>query len=117
MRVKGGTTTHRRHKKVLKFTRGQSAGRNRLYRTANEAMMKSLVYAYRDRRNRKRAFRRLWIIRISAAANEHGMNYSTFMHGLKLANVDLNRKVLSEIAISDREAFAKLVDMAKLSLS
>ena len=88
---------HKRHKKVLKFTKGQLGSKHRLFRRANEAMLKSLFYAFRDRRNRKRNFRRLWITRINAAAHLNGLNYSQFVHGLKLANVQVDRKVLAQI--------------------
>ena len=113
MRVKGGFVTRRRHKKVLKLTRGQWGTKHRLFRRANEAMMKSLWYAYRDRRQRRRDLRRLWIARINAAARMNGMNYSRFMHGLKLANVELDRKVLADLAVRDGRAFAKIVELAK----
>jgi large subunit ribosomal protein L20 len=108
---------HRRHKKVLKFTKGQFASRHRLFRRANEAMLKSLFYAYRDRRNRKRDFRSLWIARINAAARLGGLSYSRFVHGLKLANVQVDRKVLADIAVRDAATFGKLVDLAKAQLS
>ncbi len=108
---------HRRHKKVLKFTKGQYGTRSRLFRRANEAMLKSLFYAYRDRRNRKRDFRRLWITRINAAARLHGMNYSRFIHGLKKANVQVDRKVLADIAVRDPQAFARLAEVAKQALA
>lgn len=107
---------HQRHKKVLKFTKGQFGSRHRLYRRANEAMMKSLFYAYRDRRNRKRDFRRLWITRINAAARMNGLSYSRFVHGLKLADVQVDRKVLADIAVHDAAAFAKLADLSKSKL-
>ncbi len=107
----------RRHKKVLKFTKGQYGTRSKLFRRANEAMLKSLFYAYRDRRNRKRDFRRLWITRINAAARLHGMNYSRFIHGLKQANVQVDRKVLADIAVRDPQAFARLAQVAKQALS
>ena len=113
MRVKGGFVTRRRHKKVLKLTRGQWGTKHRLFRRANEAMMKSLWYAYRDRRQRRRDLRRLWITRINAAARMNGMNYSRFMHGLKQANVELDRKVLADLAVRDGRAFAKIVELAK----
>ncbi len=113
MRVKGGFVTRRRHKKVLKLTRGQWGTKHRLFRRANEAMMKSLWYAYRDRRQRRRDLRRLWIARINAAARMNGMNYSRFMHGLKLANVELDRKVLADLAVRDGRAFAQIVELAK----
>jgi large subunit ribosomal protein L20 len=108
---------HRRHKKVLKFTKGQMGSKHRLFRRANEAMLKSLFYAFRDRRNRKRDFRRLWIARINAAARLNSLNYSQFIHGLKLANVQVDRKVMAYIAIHDAGAFTKLADVAKAQLS
>jgi len=108
---------HRRHKKVLKFTKGQLGSKHRLFRRANEAMLKSLFYAFRDRRNRKRDFRRLWIARINAAARLNDLNYSQFVHGLKQANVQVDRKVLSHLAIHDAGAFTKLAEVAKAQLS
>jgi large subunit ribosomal protein L20 len=108
---------HRRHKKVLKFTKGQYGSKHLLYRRANEAMLKSLFYAFRDRRNRKRDFRRLWIARINAAARLCGLSYSRLVHGLKLANVQVDRKVLADIAVRDMVAFGKLADLAKAQLS
>jgi len=107
---------HQRHKKVLKFTKGQFASRHRLFRRANEAMLKSLFYAYRDRRNRKRNFRNLWIARINAAARINGINYSNLIHGLKLANVQVDRKVLSHLAVHDIATFGKLADLAKAQI-
>ncbi len=115
-RVTGGMTTRKRHKKILKLAKGYRGGKSKLFRTANEAVMKSLVYAYIGRRQRKRDFRKLWITRISAACKMNGMNYSTFMHGLKLAGVTMNRKMLSETAIYDEEAFKALVDTAKKAI-
>lgn len=115
-RVTGGMTTRRRHKKILKLAKGYRGGKSKLFRTANEAVMKSLVYAYIGRRQKKRDFRKLWITRISAACKMNGMNYSTFMHGLKLAGVTMNRKMLSETAIYDAEAFKALVDTAKKAI-
>lgn len=112
-RVKGGYTTRRRHKKILKMTKGQWGTKHRLFRRANEAMMKSQWYAYRDRRNRRRDLRRLWIARINAAARLNGINYSRFIHGLKQANVELDRKVLADIAVRDADTFAAIVDVAK----
>ena len=112
-RVKGGTVARRRHKKVLKMTKGQYGTKHRLFRRANEAMMKSLRYAYRDRRNRRRELRRLWIARINAATRQNGLSYSRFIHGLKQAGVDLDRKLLAELAVSDDKAFAQLVEIAK----
>ncbi|MEM7031624.1 MAG: 50S ribosomal protein L20 [Chloroflexota bacterium] len=116
MRVKGGTTTRRRHKKVLAYTKGQRGTKHNLYKRANEAMMKSLSYAYRDRRNKKRDFRRLWITRINAAARLHDLSYSKFMHGLKEAGVELDRKVLADIAVHDSDGFAKLAETAKAAI-
>ena len=112
-RVKGGPQTHKRHQRVLSLTKGQRGTKHRLFRRANEAMMKSLWYAYRDRRTRKRDFRRLWIARINAAARENGMSYSQFMHGLKEAGVDLDRRVLADMAVHDSAAFASLVETAR----
>ncbi len=112
-RVKGGPRTRRRHKKVLKLTKGQFGGKHRLWRRANEAMLKSLWYNYRDRRNRKREFRRLWIARINAASRQNGMSYSRLMHGLKQADVELDRKILAELAVHDPATFAQLVRVAK----
>ena len=104
---------HQRHKKVLKFTKGQYGSRSTLFKRANEAMMKSLFYAYRDRRNRKRDFRRLWITRINAAARLNGLSYSRFIHGLKQADVQVDRKVLADIAVHDPAAFGKLAEIAR----
>ena len=112
-RVKGGPVTHRRHKKVLKLTKGQYGSRSKLWRRGHEAMIKSLQYAYRDRRNRKRDMRRLWITRINAAARLYGLNYNQFMHGLNMAGVELDRKVLSDLAVRDQAAFAQLAATAK----
>jgi large subunit ribosomal protein L20 len=108
---------HARHKKVLKFTKGQLGTKSKLFRRANEAMLKSLFYAYRDRRNRKRDFRSLWIIRINAAARINGLNYSQLIHGLKSANVQVDRKVLANIAVHDANAFTQLASLAKAQLS
>ena len=113
MRVKGGARLRRRHKKVLRATKGFKDGRRRLFRTANQAMMKAGSYQYRDRRNRKRDMRRLWVTRINAAAREHGMSYSRFIHGLKVAGIQVNRKLMAELAVADPVAFAQLVDTAK----
>ena len=117
MRVKGGTVTRRRHKKIIQMTKGQWGTRSKLFRRANEAMMKSYWYAYRDRRQRRRDFRRLWIARINAATRSHGLSYSRFVHGLKQANVDLDRKVLADLAVRDEAAFAAVVDVAKQALA
>lgn len=117
MRVKGGFTTQRRHKKILRMTKGQWGTRSKLFRRANEAMMKSYWYAYRDRRVRRREFRRLWIARINAASRMHGLSYSRFMHGLKLANVQLDRKALAYLAVTDEQAFTAVVNKAKETLA
>lgn len=117
MRVKGGAVTRRRHKKILSLTQGQWGTRSRLFRRANESMMKSLAYAYRDRRNRRRDLRRLWIARINAAARLNGLNYSQFQYGLKKANVALDRKVLADIAVRDSAAFAAITDVARQALA
>jgi len=116
VRVKGGPQTQRRHKKVLALTKGQRGSKHRLFKRANEAMMKSLVYAYRDRRVRKREFRRLWIARINAATRLNDMSYSVFINGLKKAGVDLDRKILADIAMHDPSSFGKLVETAKAAL-
>lgn len=115
-RVKGALMTRKRRKKVLKMAKGYYAGKSKLFRTAKEAVMKSGQYAYIGRKQRKRNFRRLWISRISAGTKMNGMNYSTFMNGLKKAGITLNRKMLSEIAISDAAAFTALCDQAKEAL-
>ena len=104
---------HRRHKKVLKFTKGQFGSRSKLFKRANEAMLKSLAYAYRDRRRRKRDFRRLWITRINAAARLNGLNYSHLIYGLKKADVQVDRKVLADIAVRDADGFSALAELAK----
>jgi len=117
MRVKGGTVTRRRHKKLLRMTKGQWGTRSTLYRRANEAMMKSYWYAYRDRRNRRRDFRRLWIARINAGSRANGLSYSRLIHGLKQANVNLDRKVLADLAVRDEAAFAAVVNVAKQALA
>ncbi len=111
-RVKGGKVTRRRHKKVLKMTKGQRDTKHKLYRRANEALLKSLSYAYRDRRRRKRDMRRLWISRINAAARLHGVKYSQLVHGLKANNIELDRKVLADIAVRDPETFGQIVKAA-----
>ncbi len=113
MRVKRGTTARARHKKVLKLTKGYSKGRRSSYRKANEAVLKALSYQYRDRRNKKRDFRSLWITRISAAAKAEGTSYSALMAGLKKANINLNRKMLSELAMNQPKAFSEIVKAAK----
>lgn len=115
-RVKGALATRKRRKRVLKLAKGYFGAKSKLFRTANEAVMKSLTYAYAGRKQKKRDFRRLWITRISAAAKLNGINYSQFMNGLKKAGIEMNRKMLSEIAISDPEAFSALVEKAKAAL-
>lgn len=115
-RVKGAMMTRKRRKKVLKLAKGYYGGKSRLFKTAKQAVMKSGQYAYIGRKQKKREFRRLWITRISAACKMNGMNYSTFMNGLKKANIELNRKMLSEIAIADPAAFTALTEKAKAAL-
>jgi large subunit ribosomal protein L20 len=115
-RVKTGFTRRRRHKKVLKLTRGQWGSRGRLFRRSNEAMLKSLWYSYRDRRARARDLRRLWIIRINAGAHQNGLSYSKFIYGLKKAGVELDRKVLADIAVRDSTTFTKLAALAQQNL-
>ncbi len=112
-RVKRGVNAKKRHKKVLKQAKGYYGAKGKLFRTANQAVMKSLNYAYIGRKQRKRDFRKLWIARINAAARMNGMSYSKFINGLKKANIEVNRKMLSEMAIHDSEGFAKLVEIAK----
>lgn len=111
-RIKGGVKTRARHKKVLKLAKGYFGAKSKLYRIANQAVMKSLVYAYRDRRHKKREFRKLWITRINAAARKNGMSYSRFMNGLKKAGIELNRKVLADMAVNDAAGFAKQIGRA-----
>ena len=113
MRVKGGPLGHRRHKKILKITKGQRGAKHRLFKRANEAMLKSLWYATRDRRVRKRDLRKLWIARINAAARLNGTTYSKLVAALKKANIGLNRKMLSDLAIRDPQAFAAVVAQTK----
>ena len=115
-RVKRGVTAHARHKKILALARGYRGRRNNVYRVAKQAVMKAGQYAYRDRRQRKRQFRSLWIARINAAARELGMKYSTFMNGLKKAQVEVDRKVLADLAVFDKPAFAVLAQQAKAQL-
>ena len=115
-RVKGALSTRKRHKKILKLAKGYRGAKSKLYRVANQAVMKSLSYAYVGRKLKKRDFRSLWITRISAACKMNDINYSRFMNGLKKANIEINRKMLSEIAINDPAAFAQLVETAKKSL-
>lgn len=113
MRVKGGTVTRRRHKKLLKQTKGFFGTRRKLFRRANEAWMKSMAYAYRDRRNKKRDMRRLWITRINAAARINGTTYSRLIHDLKTSNIELDRKMLADLAVNEPEAFASVVETAQ----
>lgn len=115
-RVKGALNTRKRHKRVLKLAKGYRGAKSKLFRTAKEAVMKSLTYAYIGRKQRKRNFRQLWIARISAQAKMNGINYSRFMNGLKKAGIEMNRKMLAELAVSDKEAFAALVEKAKENL-
>jgi large subunit ribosomal protein L20 len=116
MRIKRGFKARKRRKKVLKLAKGFRGGRSKLFRTAADAVDKALMYAYRDRRQRKRDFRRLWIARINAAARMNNLSYSKFMHGLKLAKVGLDRKVLADLAISDPAGFAKIAELAAQKL-
>jgi large subunit ribosomal protein L20 len=113
-RVKGGGKSHRRHKKILKLTKGMYGTKHRLFRRANEAMLKSLWYAYRDRRTRKRDLRRLWIARINAAARQNGTTYSRLIHGMKQANIKINRKMLADVAVRDPKTFSEVVKVAKV---
>jgi len=112
-RVKGGPKGHLRHKKILKITKGQFGTRNRLFRRANEAMLKSLWYSYRDRRTRKRDLRRLWIVRINAAARLNGLSYSRLVYGMRSSSIELNRKMLADLAVRDPQAFSAVVEKAK----
>jgi len=115
-RVKGALRTRARHKKILKLAKGYFGGKSKLFRIANQAVMKSLVYAYRDRKARKRDFRKLWITRINAAARMNGMSYSRFMNGLKRTGIVLNRKMLADMAVNDSEGFTRLVEKVKVTL-
>ncbi|MBS4023562.1 MAG: 50S ribosomal protein L20 [Dethiobacter sp.] len=115
-RVKRGVTVKARHKKVIKLAKGYFGAKSKLFRTANQAVMKSLANAYRDRRNLKRDYRKLWIARINAAARTNGMSYSRLINGLKRAGVDINRKMLAELAVNDAESFSQLVGVAKENL-
>ena len=115
-RVKGGTVTRKRRKKVLKLAKGYYGSKHTLFKVANQQVMKSLMYAYRDRRQKKRDFRKLWIARINAAARMNGLSYSRFIDGLKLAGFEVYRNMLSEIAIHDEKAFAELAEVVKKNL-
>lgn len=117
MRIKGGTNTRRRHKKVLKLAKGYRGARGRQFKVANQAVLKSGFYARRDRRNRKRDFRRLWIARINAASRMNGLSYSRLIAGLKKANVEVNRKMLADLAVSDMAGFVHFVEVAKAQLN
>lgn len=117
MRVKRGVTTHRRHKKFLDLAKGFRGARHKLYRTAREAVERSWQNSFAGRKQRKRDFRALWILRINAGSRQHGLSYSRFMHGLKLANITLNRKVLANLAIEQKEDFAAIVEAAKNALA
>lgn len=116
MRVKTGVVRRRRHKKILKLARGFYSGRRKHFRKAKEQLERSMYYAFRDRKQKKRDFRSLWIVRINAACRINDISYSKFIHGLKLANIDLDRKILADMAMNDPSAFAKIVETAKKSL-
>ena len=116
-RVKGVVVSRKRRKRVLKLAKGYFGSKHTLYKTANEQVMKSLQYAYRDRRQKKRDFRKLWITRINAAARMNGLSYSKLMHGLKLAGIEVNRKMLADLAVSDAAAFATLANTAKEAMN
>tara|TARA_Y100000590_G_scaffold187562_1_gene213812 strand:- start:14454 stop:14813 length:360 start_codon:yes stop_codon:yes gene_type:complete len=116
-RVKRGVQIKKRHKKVLKKAKGYRGARSRTYKVAKQAVMRAGQYAYRDRRQKKRVFRSLWIVRINAAARDNGISYSKLMAGLKKANIELDRKALAEIAVNDKEGFTVLVEQAKISLA
>ena len=116
-RIKGGLGAKKRHNRTLKLAKGYRGARSKQYRVAKQSVMRALTSAYAGRKDRKRQFRQLWIARINAAARMNGISYSKFMYGLKLANIDINRKMLSEMAINDAEGFAKLVEVAKSKLA
>lgn len=117
MRVKGGTVTRARRKRIMKLAKGYTGSKHRLFKTAKDQVMKSGLYAFRDRKDNKRNFRELWIARINAGARQNGISYSKLMHGLKLANIDMNRKMLADLAVNDAEAFKAVVDEAKKALN
>jgi len=117
MRVKRGQAAHKRHKKYLKLAKGYVAARGTLYETAREVVERSLVFAFRDRKQKKRALRKLWIIRINAAAREHGLSYSVFMRGLSLAGVAIDRKMLADMAVREGDSFQKLAELAKAQVN
>ena len=116
-RIKGGMNAKKKHNRVLKLAKGYRGARSKQYRVAQQSVMRALTESYKGRKQKKRQFRQLWIARINAAARMNGLSYSKFMYGLKLANIDLNRKVLSEMAINDAEGFAKLAELAKSKLA
>ena len=116
-RVKGGLGAKKRHNRTLKLAKGYRGARSKQYRVAKQSVMRALTSSYAGRKERKRQFRQLWIARINAAARMNGLSYSQFMHGLKLANVDLNRKVLADMAVTDAAGFAKLAEVAKKALA
>ena len=116
-RVKGSVATRKRRKRILKLAKGYYGAKHRLFKTAKEQVMNSYYYAFRDRRQKKRDFRKLWIARINAAARMNGLSYSKLMHGLKLADVDMNRKMLAEMAVNDAAGFATLAETAKAKLA
>jgi len=115
-RVKGALHTHKRHKRVLKLAKGYRGAKSKQFKTAKQAVMKSGVYSYVGRKLKKRDYRKLWIARINAATRMNGMSYSKFMHGLKVAGIDINRKMLADLAVSDMDAFKSLVDTAKANV-
>lgn len=116
-RVKGGTVTRKRRKRVLKLAKGYYGAKSKLFKTAKQAVMKSYMYAYRDRRQKKRDFRKLWIQRINAAARMNGLSYSKLIHGLKVAGIDMNRKMLADLAVNDAEAFKAIAEQAKNAIA
>ncbi|MEH6888652.1 50S ribosomal protein L20 [Bacillus sp. JJ864] len=116
-RVKGGTVTRQRRKKIIKLAKGYYGSKHTLYKVANQQVMKSLMYAFRDRRQKKRDFRKLWITRINAAARMNGLSYSRLMNGLKLAGIEVNRKMLADLAVHDEKAFAELATAAKTAIN
>ncbi|MCP1125445.1 50S ribosomal protein L20 [Bacillus pseudomycoides] len=116
-RVKGGTVTRKRRKKIIKLAKGYYGSKHTLYKVANQQVMKSLMYAFRDRRQKKRDFRKLWITRINAAARMNGLSYSRLMNGLKVAGIEVNRKMLADLAVHDEKAFAELATAAKTALN
>ena len=116
-RIKGGMNAKKKHNRVLKLAKGYRGARSKQYRVAKQSVMRALTESYKGRKQKKRQFRQLWIARINAAARMNGLSYSKFMYGLKLANIDLNRKVLAEMAVNDAEGFAKLAEVAKAKLA